>query len=88
MLLHVSSNADIVYMMCWHVTWLVSLFLLVSLSFSLDDLRAGPQKLRLLLSLTGSAMGVTFIYVVVVVADVVVVVGDMMAKVKVKLMIV
>ena len=42
-------------------TWLVSLFLLVSLSlsFSLDDLRVGPQKLRLLFSLTGNAMGVT-----------------------------
>ena len=44
-------------------TWLVSLFLLVSLSlsFSLDDLKVGPQKLRLLFSFMGSAMGVTCI---------------------------
>ena len=32
----------------------------LSLSFSLDDLRVGPQKLRLLISLTGSAMGDTY----------------------------
>jgi hypothetical protein len=31
------------------------------LSFSLDDLKVGPKKLRLLFSSTGSAMGVTCI---------------------------
>jgi hypothetical protein len=36
----------------------------LSLSFSLDDLKVGPQKLRLLFSLTGSAMGVTCIDVI------------------------
>ena len=66
LLSHGISGVDIVNMMWCYCTWLVSLFLLVwislslSLSFSLDDLKVGPQKLRLLFSLTGSAIGVTW----------------------------
>jgi hypothetical protein len=47
----------------------------------LDDLKVGPQKLRLLFSLTGSAIGVTYTdvaVIVVVVMAAVAVVGDMM----------